>query len=64
MGCSPWDCEELVMTEQLIVSHFHRVSSESLGQATSKNPWFHARKNLRVSHSKVKADLFREIHMP
>ena len=29
-----------------------------------EGPWLHTGKNSRVSHSKVKADLLREIHTP
>ena len=30
----------------------------------SEGSWFHAGKNSRVTYSKVKAGLFREIHIP
>ena len=30
----------------------------------SEGPWLHAGMNSRMSHSKVKAGLFREIHTP
>ena len=48
--------------------HGRRVMSQdlsaSLGLATKCGPWFHAGKNSTVSHSKVKACLFRKLPTP
>ena len=39
-----------------------QVSGEPLEWPSSVSSWLHAEKNSRVSHSKVKGGLFREIH--
>ena len=52
--------EREVGPERMVTS---QVSGESLGE-TSKCSWLCTLKNLRASHSKVKADLFREIYTP
>ena len=48
--------------------HERRVMSQDLRSPwdwlPSVGPWFHAGKNSTVSHSKVKACLFRKLHIP
>ena len=41
-----------------------QVSAESLGWLPSVGSWLPAGKNSRVSYSKVKEGLFRELHTP
>ena len=41
-----------------------RPQASPWDRLTSVGSWLHAGKNSRVSHSKVTAGLFREIHIP
>ena len=41
-----------------------RNQVSSWDELPSEGPWFPARRNSRTSHSKVRASLFREIHIP
>ena len=42
-----------------------QLSGESLGRGLPRmNPWLQAGKNSRAGHGKVKAGLFRDIHIP
>ena len=42
----------------------YQVLDEFLGQVAKRGSLTSFRKNSRMSHSKVKAGLFREIHIP
>ena len=50
-----------MMRERMVMS---QVSREFLGRAPSEGPWLGAGKHSRVSHSKGKAGLLREMHIP
>ena len=41
-----------------------QISGKFLGQPLNMGSWLHVGNNSRVSHSKVKGSLFREIHPP